>query len=96
MLVSKPLCESQLQLFFTILERSEDEAIRANCIVIAADLSVRFPNVLEPWTLKMYSRLTDPSLVVRSNALSVLTQLVLNDMVKAKGQLSQVFIVDWI
>ena len=88
MLVSPDFCERHLQLLFTLMERSEEDALRGNLIVAAGDLSFRFPNVLEPWTPNMYARLRDPSPAVRSNTLTVLTHLILNDMIKVKGQIS--------
>jgi condensin complex subunit 1 len=45
-------------------------------------LAARFPNEVEPWTPKMYARLHDESVKVRSNTLTVLTHLILNDMIK--------------
>ncbi len=51
---------------------------------------LRFPNVLEPWTPNMYGRLRDTSQLVRSNTLTVLTHLILNDMIKVKGQISDI------
>jgi condensin complex subunit 1 len=46
------------------------------------NFSARFPNEVEPWTPKMYARLHDESVKVRSNTLTVLTHLILNDMIK--------------
>ena len=48
----------------------------------------RFPNTLEPWTPRMYACLRDSSPIVRSNTVTVLTHLILNDMIKVKGQIS--------
>lgn len=56
--------------------------MRSNCIISLGDLAFRFPNVLEPWTEHMYSRLNDKDQKVRKNAVLVLTHLILNDMVK--------------
>jgi condensin complex subunit 1 len=53
--------------------------------VAVGDISVRFPNLIEPWTKHVYARLDDKNDHVRKNALMVLTHLILNDMVKAKG-----------
>ena len=50
MMVSSEFCEENLQLLFTILEKSRDPVIRANTIIAAGDLSFRFPNTVEPWT----------------------------------------------
>ena len=41
MLVSSEFCEQQLQLLFTVLERSPEPIIRANLIIAAGDLSFR-------------------------------------------------------
>jgi len=88
MLVSDEFCSTHLQLLFTVLEKSEEPVIRANLIIALGDLSFRYPNTLEPWTPKMYQRLHDTSVIVRSNTLTVLTHLILNDMIKVKGQIS--------
>ena len=86
------------QLLFTVLEKAEEPVIRANLIVALGDLSCRchahttlllilmslprFPNTVEPWTPKMYARLHDSVTRVRSNTLTVLAHLILNDMIK--------------
>ncbi|CAK8698150.1 unnamed protein product [Clavelina lepadiformis] len=89
MLVSSEFCERHLRLFFTMLENSPFEAIRANLTVGAGDLCIRYPNLLEPWTANIYARLTDKSNVVRIYAIKVLTNLILNDMIKVKGHVSE-------
>eukprot|EP00964_Phaeocystis_antarctica_P085559 scaffold54066_cov63-Phaeocystis_antarctica.AAC.2 len=50
---------------------------------------VRHPNLLEPWTSHVYAQLRDADLRVRKNTLLVLTHLILNDMVKVKGQVAE-------
>ncbi|KAJ7379614.1 meiotic chromosome condensation [Desmophyllum pertusum] len=89
MLVSSEFCEEHLQLLFTILEKAPQAIIRANTIVAVGDLTFRFPNLIEPWTSHLYARLRDESGHVRKNTLMVLTHLILNDMVKVKGQISE-------
>lgn len=89
MLVSSEFCEEHLQLLFTILEKAPQPTIRANTIVAVGDLTFRFPNLIEPWTSHLYARLRDESSHVRKNTLMVLTHLILNDMVKVKGQISE-------
>ena len=92
MCVSNALCEMYLPLLFTVLER-EPEAINRTTVMIAlADLAFRFPNAVEPWVNRMFARLSDESTYVRYNTLMVLTHLILNDMVKVKGQVSHVVI----
>jgi condensin complex subunit 1 len=53
---SSEFCEQQLQLMFTILEKSPSEIIRANSIIALGDLTFRFPNLIEPWTPHLYGR----------------------------------------
>jgi condensin complex subunit 1 len=50
----------------------------------------RFPNLLEPWSSHLYSRLRDPCISVRKQCLMVLCHLTLNDMLKAKGPVAEV------
>jgi condensin complex subunit 1 len=89
MLVSADFCEANLQLLFTIAEKSPSEVIRANLVVALGDLTKRFPNLVEPWTPNLYARLRDTSGKVRVNAVNTLSHLILNDMVKVKGQISE-------
>jgi len=90
MTVSMKFCEKHLRLFFTLLEKSPHENIRANLVVCASDLCVRFPNLLEPWTTRIYNRLNDKSEIVKIYTLKALTNLILIDMIKVKGQVSEI------
>ncbi|KAF3778480.1 Condensin complex subunit 1 [Nymphaea thermarum] len=84
------LCnEANLQLLFTVAENAPHETVRSNCTIALGDLSVRFPNLLEPWKENMYARLCDPAVSVRKNAVLVLSHLILNDMMKAKGCINE-------
>ncbi|CAL8071133.1 unnamed protein product [Calicophoron daubneyi] len=89
MLVNAEVCEPRLQLLFTMAERNHSEVVRANLVVALGDLCRRFPNLIEPWTPNLYARLRDNSARVRTNALNTLSHLILNDMIKVKGQISE-------
>ncbi|XP_061100310.1 condensin complex subunit 1 [Conger conger] len=93
MMISPSVCEENIRLLFTVLERSSLPVVRANTIIALGDLTVRFPNILEPWTQNLYARLSDESSSVRQTAVTVLTQLVLKDVLKVKGQVSEVAIL---
>lgn len=90
MLMSSEFADNHLRLVFTMLEKETEPVTRANIIIALGDLSVRFPNNVEPWTPKMYARLHDQSYQVRYNTLTVLTHLIFNDMIKVKGQISDI------
>uniref|UniRef100_A0A3B3XGY4 Condensin complex subunit 1 n=1 Tax=Poecilia mexicana TaxID=48701 RepID=A0A3B3XGY4_9TELE len=93
MMISPSVCEDNIRLIFTVLERSTLPVVRANSIIALGDLTVRFPNILEPWTQNLYARLSDEVPSVRQTAVTVLTQLVLKDVLKVKGQVSEVAVL---
>nr|ATG70746.1 binding [Hesperocyparis bakeri] len=89
MVVDPDFCDANLQLLFTVAQNAVSETVRSNCVIALGDLAVRFPNHLEPWTEHMYARLSDSSTSVRKNAVLVLSHLILNDMMKVKGYISE-------
>ena len=88
MAIDGDFCEAHMATLCNTMQNSKEESVRSNCIVAIGDLAMRFPNVLEPWTSRVYACLRDPTLAVRKNALLVLTHLILNDMMKVKGLIS--------
>lgn len=72
----------------------EDTTLRQALLVAVGDLLFRHPNVVEPWTGKLYATLGStpgaeggPGAELRLTALLVLTHLVLNDMLKPRAVL---------
>ncbi|RLN99839.1 hypothetical protein DYB28_000540 [Aphanomyces astaci] len=90
MCISAEFCEKNLPLIFTRLKECQQPSVRSNIVVALGDLSFRFPNLVEPWTSHIYARLRDINVNVRKNTIMVLTHLILNDMVKVKGQVSEI------
>lgn len=90
MIIHQSFCEKNLQLLFTIMQRTEWIDVKCNVVVALGDLAFRYPNLLEPWTHHMYVPLKDSHVTVRKHALMVLTHLILNDMMKVKGYISDI------
>lgn len=92
MCVSRSFCEKHLPLLFSVFANTpnDDQDLRANIVVALGDLAFRFPNEVEPYTPKIYACLRDQSTRVRRHTLMVLTHLILNDMVKVKGQVCEI------
>ncbi|KAL4715966.1 hypothetical protein ACJJTC_013266, partial [Scirpophaga incertulas] len=88
MLVSSSMCEDGLQLMVTVLKRSKNVALRTNLTIAFADLTLRFPNLTQPWTHHIYHILTDEELEIRQCAVKMLSFLVLHEMVRVKGQIA--------
>ncbi|XP_023559471.1 condensin complex subunit 1 isoform X2 [Octodon degus] len=92
-MISATFCDSQLRLLFTMLEKSSLSTVRSNLMVATGDLAIRFPNLVDPWTPHLYARLRDPAKQVRKTAGLVMTHLILKDMVKVKGQVSEMAVL---
>ena len=92
MSISKSFCERHLPLLFLTLANApkRDITLRANTVIALGDLAFRFPNEVEPYTSRIYACLRDNSTRVRLHTLMVLTHLILNDMVKVKGQVCEI------
>lgn len=92
-MISATFCDSQLRLLFTMLEKSSLPVLRSNIMIVTGDLAIRFPNLVDPWTPHLYARLRDPAQQVRKTAGLVMTHLILKDMVKVKGQVSEMAVL---
>lgn len=88
MQVSSSFCEENLQLLVTICEKSLCPDRRENAIIALGALQYRFPNSLEPWTPHMYAMLRDTNPTVRLNSIMVLTDLIVNEMIKVRSHIS--------
>eukprot|EP00934_Nitzschia_sp_Nitz4_P007522 Nitzschia sp. Nitz4//scaffold11_size288233//220686//224851//NITZ4_000804-RA/size288233-snap-gene-0.58-mRNA-1//-1//CDS//3329534164//7512//frame0 len=92
MCVSASYCEKHLPVVFSTLASApaDDVVLRANTVIALGDLAFRFPNEVEPYAPRIYACLRDSSTKVRRHTLMVLTHLILNDMVKVKGQVCEI------
>jgi len=89
MCISSDYCEENLQLLFSLMVAAPEPSIRSNIVVALGDMCFRWTNLTEPWMPHIYALLRDNDVNVRHNTLTVLTHLVLNDMVKVRGQVSE-------
>ncbi len=89
MCVSAQFCEAHLPLLFKILETSKDPIVRSNIVIALGDIAVSFGSIIDENSEKLYEGLNDKDLIVKKNTLMVLTHLILNGMIKVKGQLGE-------
>jgi condensin complex subunit 1 len=103
MCVSGQYCEGHLLLLLKILETSKDPSIRSNIVIALGDIAVSFGNIMDDVSHRLrslreannqnserlYQGLSDTSSSVKKNTLMVLTHLILNGMIKVKGQLGE-------
>ena len=74
---------------FKILETARDPSIRSNIVIALGDVAVSFSSIVDENSNELYKGLSDQDLVVKKNTLMVLTHLILNGMIKVKGQLGE-------
>ena len=87
--VSSQFCDQHHRLLFKILETSKDADIKSNIVIALGDVAVSFGNVVDENSNELYKGLSDKDLRVKKNTLMVLTHLILNGMIKVKGQLGE-------
>ncbi|KAH9836066.1 non-SMC mitotic condensation complex subunit 1-domain-containing protein [Rhodofomes roseus] len=87
--ISSKFCDEHHHLLFKILETSRDPNIRSNIAIALGDVAVSFNNIIDENSNELYKGLSDIDLVVKKNTLMVLTHLILNGMIKVKGQLGE-------
>ncbi|WWC57912.1 uncharacterized protein I303_100447 [Kwoniella dejecticola CBS 10117] len=89
MCVSAQFCESHLLLLSKILETSRDPVVRSNIVIALGDIAVCWGSMIDDNSERLYQGLSDPDPIVKKNTLMVLTHLILNGMIKVKGQLGE-------
>ncbi|KAF8679984.1 Condensin complex subunit [Rhizoctonia solani] len=89
MCVSSKFCEDNLMLLFRLMQTSRNPIIRSNIIIALGDVAICFNNMIDENSDRLYDGLSDPDLTVKKNTLMVLTHLILNGMIKVKGQLGE-------
>ncbi|KAJ1947708.1 condensin complex non-SMC subunit Cnd1, partial [Linderina pennispora] len=89
MCISSAFCEEHLPLLLTLLQRARSPVIRANIAIALGDITVCFNNLIGENVQYLYGPLHDSNTKVKKTTLMVLTHLILNGMVKVKGQLGE-------
>ena len=89
MCVSSSFCDKHHRLLFKVLETSKDPGIRSNIVIALGDIAVSFSRIIDESNDELYKGLADEDMVVKKNTLMVLTHLILNGMVKVKGQMGE-------
>ncbi len=87
--VSSQFCDAHHRLLFKILETSKDANIRSNIVIALGDVAVSFSSIIDENSAELYKGLSDKNPIVKKNTLMVLTHLILNGMIKVKGQLGE-------
>ena len=90
--MSLSFCDANHHLLFCILETSKDANIQSNIVIALRDIMVSFSTIIDESSDDLSCSLKDASLVMKKNTLMVLTDIILNGMMKVKGQLGEMAI----
>jgi len=92
MCVSQSLCVRNIIVIISVLQGSLSASIKCNAVIAFGDLTLRYPNLMEEHSEVLFSSLRDREVEVRKKAMLVVTHLVLNDMLKMRGQMADVML----
>jgi len=70
-----------------LLQSHIEFGVKANIIISLADLFTKFPNLMNERVKDIFMLLHDKECLVRQQALMVITHLILNDMLKIRGEI---------
>jgi condensin complex subunit 1 len=87
MCVSSKVCAQHLDILFGLLQSKIEFGVKANIIISLADLFTKFPNLMNERVKDIFMLLHDKECLVRQQALMVITHLILNDMLKIRGEI---------
>ena len=87
--ISSEFCDAYLGVLLHLLRTSADPVVRSNVVIGLGDVAVCFGMLVDENSERLYAGLGDTDLGVKKNTLMVLTHLILNGMIKVKGQLGE-------
>ncbi|ETN65880.1 condensin [Anopheles darlingi] len=88
MSVSSKFCEDHIPFLMNIFQTTKNTSIKCNIVIGLSDFTFRFPNVTESWTSHMYATLYEQDAELRLTAVKMLSYLILHEMIRVKGQIS--------
>uniref|UniRef100_A0A182JZF4 Condensin complex subunit 1 n=1 Tax=Anopheles christyi TaxID=43041 RepID=A0A182JZF4_9DIPT len=88
MAVSSKFCDDNMPFLMNIFKHTKNTNIKCNIMIGLSDFTFRFPNVIAPWTKHMYSTLHEQDVELRMTAVKMLSHLILHEMIRVKGQIS--------
>ena len=93
MVANQKFCEAQLPLLHHLLKTAPEVQLKCNIVITIGDLFFKYPQVVSGETATLYECLRDPNRCIKKQAVLVLSHLILNDMIKVKGQISDLVLM---
>lgn len=94
MLLSESFCEQNIDWILEMLKDPKcNQIIKNNLLIAFGDLLLKWPNILVARCKSLYANLVDSDYTVKKTTLNVIFHLIMNDMIKIKGEISYVAIL---
>jgi condensin complex subunit 1 len=84
MSVSSEFCDKNMDFLMNIFQQFQDIDIKCNVIIGMSDLTFRFPNLIEPWSGRLYSTLYEENRDLRLTTVRILSHLISHEMILVK------------
>lgn len=89
--LEKQYCKDNVKLILKMInEKNLYLSTRKNLVISLGDLILRFPNILDAYTPNIFGILNSNEVELKKTCLLVLEHLTLNDMIKARGNISKI------
>jgi condensin complex subunit 1 len=91
LLVSEEFCKEHIHYLFDLLEiEGLDSKVKGNILIAIGDLYKRFTNTLESHNQQFFQNLHSTNSYVRRHCFRIISHLALNDMIKIRGEISDI------
>lgn len=85
--VSYKFCSENIGILIDLITREMDPALIIKSLMGLSDLIKRFPQVVEPFSQRLFETLESKHRNVKKVSMIIITHLILNDMLKIKGEI---------
>ena len=85
--VSYKFCNDNITMLIELISKDMDPALIIKSLMGLSDLIKRFPQVVEPFSQKLFETLDSKHRNVKKVSMIIITHLILNDMLKIKGEI---------
>jgi condensin complex subunit 1 len=85
--VSYKFCNDNIPMLIELISKDMDPALVIKSLMGLSDLIKRFPQVVEPFSQRLFETLESKHRNVKKVSMIIITHLILNDMLKIKGEI---------
>jgi condensin complex subunit 1 len=85
--ISKKFCHESIETVIELIQKDMDSALVVKSLLGLSDLIKRTPQIVEPFSHRLFETLDSPHRSVKKISMIIITHLILNDLLKIKGEI---------